>query len=203
MSDQSTAYKVLFADNIKLLAQQKNARLVPCVMVDNDFKGERKTYDQLSTIDPVEIMSRDQDTPSMQPDHRRRNVFPRQFVTNLFADKADVYQMVSNPNSAYMMASVAGQKRKQDDIIIAAFNATAYTGKNGTSTQTFTAANQVAVTVGPGTARWGGEYGRATWRAPSDSRCRHYRWFHFRWARQKGAAGEVRASGKSGSPCCP
>ena len=152
MSDQSTAYKVLFADNIKLLAQQKNARLVPCVMVDNDFKGERKTYDQLSTIDPVEIMSRDQDTQSMQPDHRRRNVFPRQFVTNLFADKADVYQMVSNPNSAYMMASVAGQKRKQDDIIIAAFNATAYTGKNGTSTQTFTAANQVAVTVGPGTA---------------------------------------------------
>lgn len=152
MSDQSAAYKVLFKENITLLAQQKKSRLEDCVIVDSDFKGERKTYDQLSTIAPVEIMSRDQDTPSIQPDHRRRNVFPRTFVTNIFADKTDVYQMVSNPSSAYMMASIAGQNRQKDDVLIAAFNATAYIGKNGTTTQAFTAANQVAVTVGPGTA---------------------------------------------------
>lgn len=144
MGAPDTAFVRQYQDQITLLAQQIDGRLQPTVMVDNNWTGESKFYDQYASDTFVEIMSRYQDTPIQAPDHRRRAVFPRYFVSNTLEDPQDALAMLIDPKSAYMQAKQAGANRQIDDIIIAAFGSTAYTGKNGTTTQSFTAANQIA-----------------------------------------------------------
>lgn len=63
--------------------------------------------------------------------------------------------MLIDPKSTYMQAKQMAAARKVDDIIIAAYDATAYTGQNGTSTETFDSDNQVAVTYGGGGSNTG------------------------------------------------
>lgn len=138
-----------------MLAQQMSSRLRETVMVDTNFTGEKKFYDQYASDDLVEIMSRYADTPVQLPDHRRRMVTPRYFVGNTLEDPKDALQMLIDPKSTYMQAKQMAAARKVDDIIIAAYDATAYTGQNGTSTETFDSDNQVAVTYGGGGSNTG------------------------------------------------
>ena len=150
MSTPDTAFVRQYKDTITLLAQQLNSRLRVGVMVDTDFKSEKKFYEQYATDDLVEIMTRYADTPIQLPDHRRRMVTPRFFVGNTLEDPTDAKQMLVDPKSTYMQAKQAAAARKVDDIIIAALGGTAYTGQNGTDSQAFAAANQIAVTYGGG-----------------------------------------------------
>ena len=144
MAAPSTAFVRQYQDSIYLLAQQMDTRLRGTVLVDTNFRGEVKLYDQYNTDDMIEIMSEYADTPVQTPNHQRRAVFPRYFVSNTLEDPIDALQMLVDPKSAYMQAKMAAANRKTDDIIVAAFGSTAYIGKNGTTTQTFTAANQIA-----------------------------------------------------------
>lgn len=144
MAAPDTAFVRQYQDSISLLAQQLDGRLQPTVMVDTNWTGESKLYDQYASDTFVEIMSRYQDTPIQAPDHRRRAVFPRYFVSNTLEDPQDALAMLIDPKSAYMQAKGAGANRQIDDVIIAAFGSTAYTGKNGTTSQSFSSGNQIA-----------------------------------------------------------
>jgi hypothetical protein len=134
----SVAFVKQYKDTIYLLAQQTESRLSPTIMVDNNFRGEQKFYDQYNTDDMVEIMSEYADTPVQTPAHARRMVAPRFFVSNTLEDPFDALQMLIDPKSTYMQAKVASANRKKDDVIIAALGATAYIGKVGTTTQALT-----------------------------------------------------------------
>ena len=92
MGTPTTAYVKQYNDMIALLAQQKDSRLSGCVLVDNNFTGEEKYYDQYASDDMVELQSRYQDTPVQAPDHRRRRVTPRYFVSNTLEDPQDAWQ---------------------------------------------------------------------------------------------------------------
>lgn len=144
MGAPSVAFVKQYKDTIYLLAQQLETRLRPTVSVDTNFRGEQKFYDQYNTDDMVEITARYEDTPVQSPNHARRMVAPRYFVSNTLEDPVDALQMLIDPKSTYMQAKIASAGRKVDDIIIAAFNATAYTGKTGSDSTSFTAANQIA-----------------------------------------------------------
>lgn len=150
MGAPDTASVKQFNDNITLLAQQKDSRLSGCVMVDNNFRGEKKFYDQYASDDLQELMSRYADTPVQNPDHRRRMVTPRYFVGNTLEDPKDALTMIVDPKSTYMQAKQAACNRKKDDVIISAFGGSSLTGKEGTTSVPFAAANQVAVTQGSG-----------------------------------------------------
>jgi len=150
MGNPSTAFVRQYKDTITLLAQQMNTRLRVGVMVDTDFKSEKKFYEQYATDDLVEIMSRYADTPIQLPDHRRRMVTPRFFVGNTLEDPTDAKQMLVDPKSSYMQAKQAAAARKVDDIIISAMGGTAYAGKDGTTSTSFDSDNQIAVTYGGG-----------------------------------------------------
>jgi hypothetical protein len=144
-----------FQKNITLLAQQKDSRLSGAVMVDNDFTGEKKFYDQYASDELSEIMSRYADTPIQLPDHRRRMVTARYFVGNTLEDPKDALTMIIDPKSTYMQAKQAACNRKKDDVIISAMGSAALTGKEGTTSTSFAAANQVAVTYGSGASNSG------------------------------------------------
>lgn len=143
MSAPDTAFVRQYENTIAILSQQLDTRLRECVMVDSNWTGEKKFYDQYAQDDLVEILTRYQDTPIQLPDHRRRMVTPRYFVGNTLEDPVDALQMLADPKSTYMQAKNAAGKRKVDDIIISSFGSAALTGKDGTVSVSFPAAQQI------------------------------------------------------------
>lgn len=143
MGAPDTAFVRQYQDTIAMLAQQMESRLSSTVMVDNNWTGEKKFYDQYNTDDMVEIMSRYADTPVQTPNHARRMVTPRFFVSNTIEDPQDAMSMLIDPKSSYMQAKMAAANRKLDDVVISGFGSTAYTGKDGTTSQSFDSNNQI------------------------------------------------------------
>lgn len=150
MATPDTSYIKAFNNTIYLLAQQMDTRLRASVMVDSNFTGETKYYDQYNADTMQELITRYADTPLQLPDFRRRAVFPRYFVSATLEDPKDALQMLIDPKSTFMQAKVAAANRQTDDLIIAALGGTAYTGKTGTGTATLASANKVVYNYGTG-----------------------------------------------------
>lgn len=138
------AYVNQYRNNISMLVQQKGSRLRPFVRVEPQ-NSEFEFYDRIGATDAVEITGRHQDTPLVSTPHDRRRVSLRDFDWADLIDRQDKLKMLIDPTSAYAMNAVFAMGRKMDDMIINAAFDVAYTGKNGTSTRSFPAANQIAV----------------------------------------------------------
>ena len=145
MGAPSTAFVKQYEGTIKLLNQQMDSRMQAGCMVDMNWTGEEKYYDQYGTDDMVEIVSRLSDTPIQETDHRRRKVTPRYFVSNTLEDPFEALAMLADPKSTYMQAKRAAAGRKEDDIIIESMGGTSYSGKTGTTGNALTSANKVLV----------------------------------------------------------
>ena len=133
-----------YNNTIYLLAQQMNSYIRPCVLVDQDWTGSTKFYDQYNQDSMVELVTRYATTPVQLPDFRRRAVSPRYFVSATLEDPKDALQMIVDPKSTMMQAKVSAASRTTDDLIIAAAGGTAYTGQTGSTAITFPAAQVVA-----------------------------------------------------------
>jgi len=155
MAAPSIAFVQQYKDTVSMLAQQSDSRASDCVMVDYDFRGDRKFYNQYGSDDFIEIMTRYADTPIMVPDHRLRMVTPRYFVSNTLEDPLDALQMLVDPKSVYMQAKRAAANRQKDDIIISAMGGTAYAGAAGGTATVFDVNQKVAVTYGGGGSNTG------------------------------------------------
>ena len=145
MGEVSTAFVNQFQDMITLLVQQKMSKLRMTVLVDTDFTGEFKFYEQLGATEMEEKTTRHQDTPIIDPDHQRRRLGRRDFIHNTLFDKEDELQMIVDPKSKYAMNAGMAAGRKMDDVIIAAFIATAFAGKSGGTNVSFDSSFKVAV----------------------------------------------------------
>lgn len=145
MGAVTTAFVNQFTDNIRQLVQQKVSKLRSKVMVDTSFTGEFKFYDQLGSTSMVEKTARFQDTPTINPDHQRRRLSKRDFIHNTPFDTEDQLRMIIDPKSAYSASAAMAAARQMDDVIIEAFDATAYAGKAGGTATVFDTNNVVAV----------------------------------------------------------
>jgi len=143
MSAPDTAYVKAYGDTIYLLAQQMDSRLRSAVVVDTNWVGEQKFYDQYNQDVMVELLARYQTTPIQAVDFRRRMVAPRYFVSVSLEDPKDALQTRISPGSTFMQAKVAAGNRTWDDLIISAAGGTAYTGKTGTTPVTFPSAQKI------------------------------------------------------------
>jgi len=139
------AFVQQYQNTITMLAQQMDNRLRQTVMVDTDWTGEAKYYDQYGEDSMEEIMTRYADTPVQTPDHERRQVTPRFFVSNTLEDPQDALAMLVDPKSAYMQAKMGAAARKTDLIIIQAASAAALAGKAGGTSTSLPAASKIAV----------------------------------------------------------
>jgi hypothetical protein len=144
MGAPSTAFVRQYQAAITLLAQQVEERLSACVMVDTNWTGEHKYYNQYGTDTMVEITSRLQDTPIQDASHYRRRVTPQYFVSNTLEDPFEALQMLVDPKSTYMQAKKAAIARKKDLVIIQALDGTAYTGQAGATSVTLGTAQKVS-----------------------------------------------------------
>jgi hypothetical protein len=130
--------------NVQLLQQQMEGRLRPAVSVDPSFVGEVGFYDQLDSIEAVKDATRHGDTVYSNTPHRRRMVRAYTYRLADLVDKPDVVQALNDPASDYARVFAMAMNRAEDDEIIAAFFATAITGKEGTGTEVFpTATHQI------------------------------------------------------------
>lgn len=144
MSAPDIAFVRQYQNTVNMLSQQMDSRLRSSVMVDSNFTGTKKFYEQYNTDDLVELTARYQDTPVQLPDHRRRSVTARYYVSNTLEDPVDALQMLIDPKSTYLQAKMAAGNRKIDDIIISALGGTAYIGVDGTTSQTLGSGQQIA-----------------------------------------------------------
>ena len=162
MGAPNVAYIKQYNNTIYLLAQQLDTRLRGAVVVDSNWTGEAKFYDQFGSDTAQELLGRYADTPLQLPDFRRRMVTPRYFVSATLEDPKDALQMVIDPKSTMYSSKLAAFNRTTDDLIIASMGGTAYTGQAGATPTSFTAANQIAYNFTTGTGMTKGKLLRAS-----------------------------------------
>ena len=145
MANINTAAVKQFGSNIEMLVQQKGSKLRNACRIESGIVGEEAYFDQLAETAAVAKTVRNSDTPLVKSDHRRRRVSMYDYEWADLIDKEDQLKMLIDPQSAYVQNAAWALGRSCDDLIISAFDGTAYTGKAGGTSTTFTAGNIIAV----------------------------------------------------------
>jgi hypothetical protein len=134
-----------YSDNIMLLSQQLLAKLRPTVYIKPDCVGEMAFQEQLADSEAREKTGRNQDVVNDDPSYGRRKISPRYFYKAPLVDSMDKVYMAKDPTNEIVQSNAGGLARAQDQVIADAFFATAYGGKEGTTTYALATANKVAV----------------------------------------------------------
>lgn len=152
MPDNITVASVQqYKANVELLMQQEVALLRPLVTTDSYVGKAASVVEQFGEATAQERTGRHADTPNLAVTQDKRWVHPVDYEWATLLDKQDQLRSIVELSNPLARAGAAGMARKQDDIIIAAFFATAYTGENGTTQETWDTAYDVGVNTG-GTA---------------------------------------------------
>jgi hypothetical protein len=132
-----------FKSGIEHLSQQEMSRLRGAVRVEG-VSSERASFDQLGLTSMNLRTGRHVDTEYSDTPHERRWVIPSPYDVADLVDVPDRLRVLNDPTNEYTRSFARAAARNIDDVIIAAFDADATTGENGSATTTFTAANTVA-----------------------------------------------------------
>jgi len=133
-----------FSADVTLLSQQKGSRLAGAVFLKTGVVGEETYIDQIGKSEAVLRTTRHADTPIIDPDHQRRKIIMLDWEHNVLLDKQDKLKILQDPTNKYTMNASYALGRAKDAAIVAAAFGDALYGKEGGSTETFTADNIVA-----------------------------------------------------------
>jgi len=134
-----------YSSNIMLVSQQLLANLEKAVYIKPDCKGEMAFQEQLASSEALEKTGRNQDVVNEDPSYNRRKITPRYFYKAPLVDSMDKVYMVKDPTSEIVQSNGGALARAKDTVIANALFATAYGGKEGTTTYALATANKVAV----------------------------------------------------------
>jgi hypothetical protein len=123
--------------NVELLLQQSEARLRSLVTVGSYVGKAASVVEQFGEATAQEKTGRHSDTPNLGVAQDKRWVYPRDYEWATLLDSQDQLRSIVELSSPLAKAGAAGMARKQDDIIIAGFFASAFTGENGTTSESF------------------------------------------------------------------
>lgn len=138
--------------NVQLLMQQEQTLIADAVTTDTYEGKAASVVEQFGEAEAQERTQRHADTPLLDLSQAKRWVHPKDYEWASLVDKQDKLRMRIEPTGAYTRAGAAAMNRSKDDVVLAAFFATAFVGENGTTSETFDTTNyQVGVNVG-GTA---------------------------------------------------
>lgn len=140
-----------FSDSLEMLSQQKGSKFRSFCRTDN--ASGSKTHRMLSQIQPVDVALRTNraetiDNTAVVFDGRQVN--HKRYHFDTIVDDIDLIQTDVSPEGQIVQSAVASMGRQIDTDFLAAFFGTALTGEAGGTSTSFTAGNQVAVTVGGG-----------------------------------------------------
>jgi hypothetical protein len=143
-----THYVQQYANNIGLLLQQKGSKLRPYVMSGSHVGKQASVIDQFGAISMQPVTSRYSAIGRTDASTDRRWVRPSDFELNQIIDSFDKLRLLTDPESMYVQNAMYAAGRQMDDLILAAFFGTAYTGEQGATSTTFPSGQQVAVNFG-------------------------------------------------------
>ena len=121
MADDSitTAFVRQFQDEIFVLVQQEESRLMPWVR-KKGITGSKLYFDRLGPVDVVKKTQRFQPTIIADAPHSRREVSIQDYTQALGLDKQDMIRLLIDPTGEYARALAMGMARQIDKDIITA-----------------------------------------------------------------------------------
>jgi hypothetical protein len=133
----TTTFVKQYNAGIRMLQQQIPSRLRDAVMFEGAVEGDRAFFDQVDATAMSLVTNRHGDTEYTDTPHRRRMVTLATYDVADLIDRADARRFLNNPVNAYSRSMAAASNRQIDDVILAAFDATAATGVDGSGTAAF------------------------------------------------------------------
>lgn len=127
-----------YGANVSHLLQQKGSKLRGTVRLE-DINGKTRFFDRLGATSARLRTSRHSDTPRMDTPHDRRRVTSDNYDWADLIDQEDKITTIAEMSSPYAEAASMAFGRTLDDIILAAVQATAYSGETGATTVAFAA----------------------------------------------------------------
>lgn len=137
-----------YSTNIALLLQQKGSKLRNAVMTGNHVGKQASPVDQIGKVEMQAVASRFAPMGRVDAPTDRRWVFPSDFDLPQLIDDFDKLRMITDPSSAYVQNAVMAAGRQFDRLLCSAFTGTSKTGESGSTSTSFTAANEIDVAVG-------------------------------------------------------
>jgi Phage capsid protein len=134
----------MYSANVTMLVQQKGSRLKDAVRQER-VQGEVAYFDQVGAGTAMKRLSRHADTPFTETPHARRQVMLEDYEYSDLIDRLDLVKTLGDPTNAYSQAAAHAMGRSMDDVIIAAANASARTGKTGQAIVALPAPQKIAV----------------------------------------------------------
>ncbi len=137
-----------FNSNVQLLSQQSKNRFDGWTMVGSHNGKQASPVDQVAATDVQQRTARAQPKVLTDINNERRWVLPTSFDTHTVFDNFDRIRMNVNLDSPFLRSQMNAMNRKKEDIMIAAFFATATVGEEGGSTVTFANDGGTDIAVG-------------------------------------------------------
>lgn len=137
-----------YSMNVMLLLQYKGSKLRGTVTNGSYVGKQASPVDQVGAVEMQDVTSRFGPMPRVDAAVDRRWVFPTDSHLPQLIDTFDKLRLISDPQSVYAQNSVLAAGRRLDKHILNAFFGTAKTGETGSTSTSFTAANEVDVATG-------------------------------------------------------
>ena len=141
-----TAFVNSYHDMLEMIFQQEGSKLRGTLR-NVTQNSEYDYWDRLGEATVQEITTRHGDTPHNEIEHTRRRLQVTGYDTNEYFDNQDKLRMILDPKSGYAQAQAWALGRKMDDVILAQLLGTAYSGKTGSTSVSFSSDNGQSVAV--------------------------------------------------------
>lgn len=148
-SQINNALVIQFSDMVHTKAQQMKSRLRDGTQ-QKMVKGEDYAYEDIGSLEAIEITSRHQATSGQDISHGRRRIRMRDFRATIYLDQKDNLETLIDPQRNYALAVARALYRKYDAIAAEAALASVNTGKDFSTTTTFATDGGLTVTATAG-----------------------------------------------------
>jgi hypothetical protein len=133
-TNENTIFGQQYGRNIMQLAQQETSKLYSSIYVKPNVEGKNFYQDQIGEWSMALKAGRNSATPANDPNLHRRQGIMLDYNDGHLLDKEDDLKILSDPKSAFTIAGGYSIGRQIDDVIIAKFGASAFTGEEGGTT---------------------------------------------------------------------
>lgn len=134
----------MYTANVQALLTKQGGLLMPYIS-QGSYRGEKvQVVDFIGTVEFIERDTVYADTKLTELEHTSRWISGVEYDCAILVDRLDLLKMLYDPTSPYVDRMRDAAARKQDEIIMSKFFATAKTGKTGDTNTPFKSSNIVA-----------------------------------------------------------
>jgi hypothetical protein len=134
----------MYTANVQAALVKKGSILRPTIS-QGSYMGEKAQV--VSFLGPIEFVERNTpyaDTKVSEIEHTQRWINGNEYDCAVYVDRLDTLKMIFDPTSPYVERMREAAARKEDEIIMSGFFASAKTGKDGTTSTSYKTTNVVA-----------------------------------------------------------